>query len=302
MAEVHGIAELYEAFGHVPPPKTIPHHREGCCGSDDYYARLVRKHRSSLDASDFGMYLPHVLLPGNGTAEDFSYFLPRLLELWVLYLPEGTVVDDWLFTKLLEDGFIHRRLAPELREAIIRFVDRTFLSLVDDVRAIDEPRNTSPVTARPAWPAIWYTRGQLGPIAHLWSDWWGFRTLGRARAAAQFASCLVTLDESNPLFLPWTRDGGGGPPSLLEDLSIGFSPGWLPENVEEFKRRLTPESLADLVRRCEEALPAPAERSMVGLLASRLQTLPEIAQAKLYDLEDSISAPLPWMNMGGGRP
>jgi hypothetical protein len=57
------------------------------------------------------------------------------------------------------------------------------------------------------------TYGVLLPDAdRLCGAWWSLNTFGRAIAAVQYIWCLIYPENENPVFAPWTPNGGGGPP------------------------------------------------------------------------------------------
>lgn len=56
----------------------------------------------------------------------------------------------------------------------------------------------------------------LPDLDQLWTAWWSLGTIGRAIAVIQYISCLMYASTENPVFVPWTPKGGGGPPVLWE--------------------------------------------------------------------------------------
>jgi hypothetical protein len=74
--------------------------------------------------------------------------------------------------------------------------------------------------ARPyRWIRALTTYGVLLPdVETLWARWWSIETIGRAVSCVQYLSALVYDKDDNPVFTPWTRDHGGGPPCLWEEI------------------------------------------------------------------------------------
>jgi hypothetical protein len=78
--------------------------------------------------------------------------------------------------------------------------------------------------------------------------------VGRVIAAVQYVSCLMYSENANPVFAPWTHDGGGGPPCLWEFQGHLYTHRWLEPNVTFLKGALNVRSLSDVLIRAVELL------------------------------------------------
>src|SRR6266700_4537602 len=84
---------------------------------------------------------------------------------------------------------------------------QTILEEVDDQLGLDYQGSK----ARPYyWIGALTTYGVLLPDLNR-GHW---TPVGRALAAVQYISCLIYPENENPVFAPWTPNGGGGPPCL----------------------------------------------------------------------------------------
>src|SRR6266700_1958527 len=75
-------------------------------------------------------------------------------------------------------------------------------------------------------------------IEQIWNSWWSISTCGQAVSALMYLSGLMYPTDENPIFKPWTPDKGGGGPYLWENDSGIFDQGWLPTNLDFFRRTL----------------------------------------------------------------
>jgi hypothetical protein len=82
----------------------------------------------------------------------------------------------------------------------------------------------------------------------LWTEWWQMNTSGHAVAAFQYASALMYEDDKNPVFDPWTRERGGGPPALWACCGMMFDVGWKQENLDFLKTILSTDYLEQKLR------------------------------------------------------
>lgn len=127
----------------------------------------------------------------------------------------------------------------------------------------------------------------LPDIPQLWTAWWSLGSVGRAIAAVQYASCLLYGETDNPVFSPWTRIGGGGPPSLWEFAGHLYTHRWQEANVSFLREVLTPQAVFDALRRAVVRLDGQPEQAVAAqvlrdasaretILASRCAELPRI--------------------------
>ena len=84
--------------------------------------------------------------------------------------------------------------------------------------------------------------GLIAPLIEpIWRQLWAFETKGHAISAIMYATGLVYLKGDNPIYLPWTRKGGGGGPYLTEWDACIYDHSWLAPNLEFLKSTLTPD-------------------------------------------------------------
>ena len=135
-------------------------------------------------------------------------------------------------------------------------------------------------------------------VPQLWTAWWSLGSVGRAIAAVQYVSCLLYAATDNPVFTPWTRVGGGGPPSLWEFAGHLYTHRWQEPNVSFLREALTPHAVVDVLRRAVGQLEGQPERSVPpqvltdsiaheAILSSRCAELPRILE-RTHDPGDRI--------------
>ena len=116
--------------------------------------------------------------------------------------------------------------------------------------------------ARPyAWFRAFTTYGVILPdIERLWNTLWSVESVGRAVASVQYISCLLYSQYENPVFSPWTPNGGGGPPCLWEYAGHLYKNRWLEPNVAFLPSVLNPSAIADVLARAVARLVDAPER------------------------------------------
>lgn len=138
-------------------------------------------------------------------------------------------------------------------------------------------------------------------LAEFWLPWWAQMTPGQSIGVLQYCSALMYGAADNPVFLPWTRSRGYGPPNVWGAVGHFYAQCWRSENVSFIAETLTPEYVTAAVQQAAERLqpeldhPAPAK--MVDdlsirreTLARRLKILPEILAApqnRYFDWADA---------------
>ena len=105
--------------------------------------------------------------------------------------------------------------------------------------------------ARPyRWIGALTTYGVLLPdVDRVWSAWWSLDTVGRSIAAVQYISCLIYPENENPVFAPWTPNGGGGPPCLWGFEGHLYTHRWLEPNVTFLKGALNVPGVTEVLSR-----------------------------------------------------
>jgi hypothetical protein len=120
--------------------------------------------------------------------------------------------------------------------------------------------------ARPyRWIGALASHGVLfADVEKVWTAWWSQPTIGRAVASVQYLSCLVYDDEDNPVFAPWTRDAGGGPPVVWHFAGHLYYQRWLPENVSFLRGALNPETVAGTLAQSVDRLSGRPEQPVAA--------------------------------------
>lgn len=241
----------------------------------------------TLTTTDLWMYISHVLVT-IGSPNDLIYFLPRLLELWAEHQPFSSGLGEQLFKRQIVE-FFNNEMPDQLKQASLEFIDQVFLNILNGINRFQSEKSDNDRRREYVWPEIWYVRAQLGAIAQLWDKWWFPNAPGFARAAVQYGSALLCEENDNPAFVPWTPDLGGGPPSLHDGTGLSQKSEWLPDNVSEFKVRVTVVNLISLLNRCKVVLTDTGERKIIDEILLRPEIIPEVAEQNITKLLKSIS-------------
>src|SRR4029453_8546650 len=178
-----------------------------------------------------------------------------------------TFVDEF-YPALLRGGGFDGVLNAREGTAVGDYMRDAILAQIDGQQALSFKGSKSTVYA---WFHALSTYGLLRPdIEPLWSAWWSCDTVGRALAAAQYASCLIYDETANPVFDAWTRAEGGGPPCLWHYRGDVLGGRWRAPNLEMLERTLTPDSVRDLLDRCVARLTGHPLHDKVASIRFRL--------------------------------
>lgn len=222
-------------------------------------------------------------------ADLLRYALPLCLHAW----REDLLGRDKSYGGFVEQLYpalarvFDRVLQPADTTAVAAFMRAGLLEEMDEQRGLA-------FTGMPARPYRWfYALGAYGvilpDIPQLWTAWWSLGSVGHAIAAVQYGSCLLYGQADNPVFSPWTRVGGGGPPSLWEVAGHLYTHRWQEPNVTFLREALTPQTVLDVLRRAVKRLDGQPEQNVAAqvlrdasaretILGSRCAELPRILE------------------------
>jgi len=283
----HWLKTLQSAFLAVPPEIT----QAAFDGNSKHLHRLARlRPGERAEVSDLWEYTQDLLYT---EIQDslLEYLLPFCLQAWRddlrgTHSEYGGFVEHF-YPVLANRHVFNQRLTPARTAAVSEFMREAILEEIDDQRGL----KYQGTAARPyRWITALTTHGVLlEDVDRLWNAWWSVDTVGRAIAAVQYVSCLIYSQNENPVFAPWTPDGGGGPPCLWEFGGHLYEHRWLDKNVHFLKQALTVPGTCDLLNRAVERLagepeygPAIEVQEDIPLcadtLASRCDELPRLLE------------------------
>jgi len=181
----------------------------------------------------------------------FLHVLPFCLRAWQEDLASPfsryeAFVDEF-YPALLRGGVFDGILNQREADAVGDFMREAILAQIDAQQSLSFKGSKGTAYA---WFHAVSTYGLLRPdLESLWSTWWEVGTVGRALAAAQYASCLIYDDTANPVFDAWKREHGGGPPCLWHYRGHVLEERWRDANLEMLERVLTPDGVRGLLDR-----------------------------------------------------
>jgi len=201
------------------------------------------------------------------------YLLPFCLDAW----DEDLRFDDYAFPGFVEYFYpvlanrevFERHLTPLQGDAVLSFMRESILEEIDSQRGLY-------YKGYPARPYRWIhaitTYGVIAPnIERIWSAWWSIETIGRAIAAVQYISCLMYAKDENPVFAPYNREEGGGPPCLWEFDGHLNSNQWQQSNVDFLQMLLgDPGHVSRVLDHAVERLANQPERQVASKLLEDL--------------------------------
>jgi hypothetical protein len=201
------------------------------------------------------------------------HLMPVLLAAWRQDLIEGGAAGFGGFVEhfrpaLLRVKSLHTCLSDAELAAVMRFMRDAILDRLD----AEDSLSFSGMEASPyGWIESLVSFGVVfADIERLWTEWWRMQTSGHAIAAFQYASALLYEEDKNPVFAPWTKDEGGGPPCLWECGSLIYDRGWQKENLLFFQRTLTVEYISQGLRAAQGMIKSGASSSVAARIVADL--------------------------------
>jgi hypothetical protein len=297
MGSDKGVFKLRRAFPSKPPMQVT---QEPFDGGPKHLRNLVKlKPADRAEASDLWEYTQDLLYSGQIQDSLLAYLLPFCLEAWRddlrgAHSGFGGFVEHF-YPVLANLHLFDKRLTPAQTSAVSRFMRESILDEIDDQRGLIY----SATGARPyRWIRALTTYGVLLPDVHqLWNAWWSIETIGRAVALVQYASCLMYLNNENPVFAAWTREAGGGPPCLWEFEGHLYQHRWLQPNAHFLRQTLNPQQVATALSLAVERLAGQPEHEIASEVEKDLPLCAELLPARcaeLPELLETLEEPLEW--------
>jgi hypothetical protein len=277
------IAALRRSLGASSPPSTIT--QEAFDHDADHLHRLVQlKLDEPAKPGDLWDYTQdlHYTEIQRGL---FIYLLPVCLQAWRDDLrgvrDYGGFVEHF-YPVLADRHVFDTHLMPKQTSAVSEFMRQSILAEIDDQRGLA----FRGMNARPyRWTRALTTYGVLLPdIDDLWAGWWAVGTIGRAVSSVQYISALMYPNEANPVFAPWARDEGGGPPCLWEFEGNLYAHRWLEPNVECLRRTLNVPAITGVFSRAVEMLKGEAEHQVAARMLAEIPARTEMLAARCAEL------------------
>lgn len=284
------VLALHRALGATKPPDKIT--QEAFEFNDKHLRRLARlEPGESADAEDLWYYAKDVLYTKIQESL-FVYLLPFCLGAWRddlkgAYGYGGFV--EYFYVVLAKPRIFDDQLSPWQAAAVSDFMKQVILDEIDEQRGL----SYQGARVRPyRWVGALTTYGVLRPdLDSLWSDWWSIKTIGRAVAALQYVSCLMYPENENPVFAPWTPDGGGGPPCLWDFEGHLYEHGWRQENIGLLRATLTTHKVRETLTRSIEKLVGQPEHRTAQQLGEDFPLVTEIVEARCLELPSLLERP-----------
>ena len=224
--------DLYRKLGSVKAPESIT---QSVFETDQLHLERLGALNPGERASlrDLADYMDELLYRDIQTSL-LLHVLPSCLRSWHENLRSETFeypgFAELFYTALEKKDTFAGILTDDQRQAVWRFMSE---SILEEIDAQDSLRFEGYPAAPYRWIQALMTHGVIASnIERLWMDWWSVSTIGRAVAVVQYVSCLVYPKNANPVFAPYTREKGGGPPCLWEFDGYSSDCSWKIENVE----------------------------------------------------------------------
>lgn len=280
---------LRRVFASIKSPGKIT--QEAYDSTPQHLKRLARLHSGDrAEIRDLWEYTQDLLYGGEIQTSLLAFVLPFCLEAWREDLRGtdgyGGFVEH-LYPVLANKQVFDLHLKPQQMAEVSDFMRESILEEIDDQRGL----RFSGMTSRPyRWIGALTTYGVLLPdIERLWNEWWSIKTVGKAIAAVQYISCLMYSSNENPVFAPWTPDGGGGPPCLWGFEGHLYSNRWLESNVTFLKKRLSRESARSVIEQSVEMLANEPEQEVALEIQKDWPLCAETVASRCEELQRTLA-------------
>ena len=234
------IQDVISAFGHPTPPEIITQapfdldssHYERLCQTNDLPAPF-----------DIGCYIDDITYQDTLQPDLFLFLFTVCLRVWQFNLMQAHQSDyrgymESFSGALAKHAGYKKQLTPSQYDAVNLFMRNVILDKIDQEvdLSIKRCRGVSPYD----WIGATVTYGTVYQnLSKLWENWWRVTSKGRAIAMLKYVSGLMYAENENPLFTPWTRGKGGGPPALWNSDGHVYFQSWHQENLVYLRKTLT---------------------------------------------------------------
>lgn len=252
---------LRRNLGSAVPPKEITQ-QDFEAGPDHLYRLARLRTNEEAHGRDLSEYMLDLLYK-DIQVPLFVYLLPFCLQAWYRVLRaddfEYPGFVDEFYPVLANRGVFENHLTPLQGDAVLGFMRASILDEIDAQKGLY-------FRGYPAPPYRWIramtTYGVLAPdVGKIWAALWSVETVGRAIAAVQYISCLLYPKDGNPVFAPYTKEKGGGPPCLWEFDGFLYESRWQRPNVDFLQDLLkTSDGVGELLARAVDRLANQPER------------------------------------------
>lgn len=282
------MAAVRRAMGQSTAPSTIT--QEAFDSDEGHLKRLVRLQRGERaqpgDLWDYTQDLRYTEIQ----RPLLTYLLPFCLQAWQDDLRGTNGYGGFVehFYPVLADRHVFdTHLTVKQTAAVSEFMRQSILQEMDDQRGLAYRGSN----ARPyRWIRALTTYGVLLPdIDCLWTAWWSVSTIGRAVASVQYVSALMYPNEANPVFAPWTRDEGGGPPCLWDFEGHLYSHRWLEPNIEFLRRTLDVPAVTSVLSRAVEAPNGEPEHQLAERMLAEISARTEMLAVRCTELPNLLA-------------
>ena len=277
------MAAVRRALAQPSPPGTIT--QEAFDRDDGHLKRLVNLRTGDRARPEDLWEYTQDLRYTDIQPELLRYLLPLCLQAWHDHLRGAAGYGGFVehFYPVLADRHVFdSHLTRDQAAAVSAFMRQTILEEMDDQRGL----TYMGMRARPyRWIRALTTYGVLLPdIDSLWASWWALGTTGRAVSSLQYISALMYLDDRNPVFAPWTPEGGGGPPCLWEFDGHLYAHRWLKSNVDFLRRTLTMAAVTNVLERAASQLINGPEHEIASRMLADVPMRTEMLAARCAEL------------------
>ncbi len=128
-------------------------------------------------------------------------------------------------------------------------------------------------------------------VETLLREWRGMQVEGFAISCLQYLSIFAFRTYENPIFLPWTRERGGGPPVPWEYKSLGFEERWKEKNLSFLRGFLTAQEVRSWAAEAELRLRDHPHSTQARAVVEGISTNLERVDSRLGDLIRFLGTP-----------
>lgn len=262
-------------------------------GHDQNYIRELSKQDWSWpNVSGLCRYMDH-LQQGRVGINVLIRVLPIAFVVWKADLLGQAPVNygafvELFFTALAKNRAFNSYFNEAQNKAVSKFMSDTLCERIDHEKGLRfSASDSSPYT----WIYQFCSLGFILPIAECWEQWWCFSTEGRACGAFQYSSALFYSETNNPIFSPYSREVGGGPPSLWEYEGFLDDYSWMEVNLKFIKETFTDKYFIERLGKALEHLQQHSDYQIALRVFSDIVKEPEKIPARIAELATVLQDP-----------